>query len=142
MYGNVNRKKKADGTLYKDHFYYMSDRLDTLCDQIDDIEEKIDAVRERIQNVRQEKLSADSVYNFLICFDRMYDKFSDLEKKQFMKSFAERVDIYPQKQEDGRILKHIKFRFPVYFNDKEISGLSWDNESTVETICLLSRSTH
>ena len=22
MYGNVNRKKKKDGTLYKDHFYY------------------------------------------------------------------------------------------------------------------------
>ena len=22
MYGNVNRKKKKDGTLYKDYFYY------------------------------------------------------------------------------------------------------------------------
>ena len=35
-------------------------------------------------------------------------------------------------------LKHIKFRFPVYFGDRETQELCWDNESTVETVCLLS----
>ncbi|MCI7739645.1 MAG: hypothetical protein MSR29_09700, partial [Lachnospiraceae bacterium] len=48
-------------------------------------------------------------------------------------SFVEQVDIYEQEQPDGRFLKHIKFRFPVYFNGSEIEELSWDNESTVET---------
>ncbi len=47
----------------------------------------------------------------------------------------ERVDIYEQEQPDGRFLKHIKFRFPVYFNGKEIEEMSWDNETTVETVC-------
>lgn len=46
--------------------------------------------------------------------------------------------IYEQEQPDGRFLKHIKFRFPVYFNGSEIEELSWDNESTVETVALLS----
>ena len=55
------------------------------------------------------------------------------------KSFFERVDIYEQEQPDGRFLKHIKFRFPVYFNGKEIEEMSWDNETTVETVCLLSK---
>jgi len=27
----------------------------------------------------------------------------------------------------------------VYFGDKETQELCWDNESTVETVCLLSR---
>ena len=31
----------------------------------------------------------------------------------------EQVDIYEQEQPDGRFLKHIKFRFPVYFGDGE-----------------------
>ena len=44
-----------------------------------------------------------------------------------------------QEQLDGRFLKHIKFRFPVYFNDSEIEELSWDNESTVETVVGLQR---
>ena len=49
-----------------------------------------------------------------------------------------RVDIYEQEQPDGRFLSHIKFIFPVYFNGKEIEEMSWDNETTVETVVLLS----
>ena len=51
----------------------------------------------------------------------------------------EQVDIYEQEQPDGRFLKHIKFRFPVYFGDRETQELCWDNESTVETVAVLSR---
>ena len=60
-----------------------------------------------------------------------------MEKKEFLNSFVEQVDIYEQEQPDGRFLKHIKFRFPVYFGDRETQELCWDNESTVETVCLL-----
>jgi len=49
------------------------------------------------------------------------------------------VDIYEQEQPDGRFLKHIKFRFPVYFGDRETQELCRDNESTVETVVLLSQ---
>ena len=52
-------------------------------------------------------------------------------------SFVEQVDIYEQEQPDGRFLKHIKFRFPVYFGERETQELCWDNESTVEIVCLL-----
>ncbi len=41
-------------------------------------------------------------------------------------------------QEDGRILRSLKFRFPVFFNGKEIYELDWDKVSTVETVVLLS----
>ena len=51
----------------------------------------------------------------------------------------EQVDIYEQEQPDGRFLKHIKFRFPVYFGDRETQELCWDNESTVEAVVLLQR---
>ena len=72
-------------------------------------------------------------------FDKLYDKFTDVEKKEFLNSFVEQVDIYEQEQADGRFLKHIKFRFPVYFNGAETEELNWDNESTVETVVLLSK---
>ena len=88
--------------------------------------------------MRQQKISGDNIYQFLLYFDKLYDKFTDAEKKEFLNSFIERVDIYEQEQPDGRFLKHIKFRFPVYFNGKEIEEMSWDNETTVETVVLLS----
>lgn len=238
MYGNVNRKKKKDGTLYKDYYYYhckhrttvnghkcgyrrrwkqemvdaaveevirklvtnpkfeqairqkigsridteelekeleqlrkklrqlngaksklgqqmdsldvtdkhydrkyqdMEERLYKLYDDINSVEDEIEEVETRIYNVRQQKISGDNIYQFLLYFDKLYDKFTDAEKKEFLNSFIERVDIYEQEQPDGRFLKHIKFRFPVYFNGKEIEEMSWDNETTVETVVLISR---
>lgn len=103
------------------------------------VEEEIEEVETRIYNVHQQKISGDNIYQFLLYFDKLYDKFSDAEKKEFLNSFIERVDIYEQEQPDGRFLKHIKFRFPVYFNGKEIEEMSWDNETTVESCVLLTR---
>ena len=70
---------------------------------------------------------------------RLYDEIEGVEKKEFLNSFVEQVDIYEQEQPDGRFLKHIKFRFPVYFGDRETQELCWDNESTVEAVVLLQR---
>ena len=56
-----------------------------------------------------------------------------------MNSFVERVDIYEDEQPNGRFLKHIKFKFPVFFDVEEIQELSWDNETTVETIVLIQK---
>ena len=188
MYGNVNRKKKKDGTLYKDYFYYackhrrlvdghkcgyrkqwseekinnaveevirklvknpkfeeailnkIGSRIDTeeIEKEIEGVENNIEEVKNRLLNIRQQKISEENVYQFLLYFDKLYDKFTDLEKKEFLNSFVEQVDIYEQEQPDGRFLKHIKFRFPVYFGDRETQELCWDNESTVESIVLLS----
>ena len=60
------------------------------------------------------------LYQFLLYFDKLYDKMTDGEKKEFVKSFVEEVQLYEKEQEDGRFLKHIKFKFPVFFNgDKD-----------------------
>ena len=70
---------------------------------------------------------------------RLYDEIEGVEKKEFLNSFVEQVDIYEQEQPDGKFLKHIKFHFPVYFGDRETQELCWVNESTVETVCKLVR---
>ncbi len=69
----------------------------------------------------------------------MYDEIEGVEKKEFLNSFVEQVDIYEQERPDGRFLKHIKFHFPVYFGDRETQELCWGNESTVETVVLMSK---
>ena len=113
-------------------------RLDKLYDEIEEIETFIEAVETRLYNIKQEKISGDNVYQFLLFFDNLYDKFTDMEKKIFMKSFLEEGNIYEAEQEDGRILRSLKFRFPIFFNEQELYELDWDNESTVETVVLLS----
>jgi len=115
----------------------MQDRLYALYDDIEAVEAKITEAQSRLQNIRQQKISEDNIYQFLLYFDKLYHKFTDAEKKEFMASFVESVGIYEQEQPNGRILKSIKFRFPVYFNGIETQELSWDSESTVETAALM-----
>lgn len=125
--------------FYDRKYQDMQDRLYALYDDIEAVEAKIAEVQSRLQNIQQQKISRDNVYQFLLYFDKLYDRFTDAEKKEFLNSFVESIDIYEQEQPDGRFLKHIKFRFPVFFDGVETQELCWDNESTVESVCLLQR---
>lgn len=124
---------------YDKKYEDMQMRLDKLYDEIEEIETFIEAVETRLYNIKQEKISGDNVYQFLLFFDNLYDRFTDMEKKIFMKSFLEKGNIYEAEQEDGRILRSLKFRFPVFFNEQELYELDWDNESTVESVLLMRR---
>ena len=124
---------------YDKKYEDMQVRLDKLYDEIEEIEISIEAVETRLYNIKQEKISGDNVYQFLLFFDYLYDRFTDMEKKIFMKSFLEEGNIYEAEQEDGRILRSLKFRFPVFFDEQELYELDWDNESTVESVLLMRR---
>ena len=136
----VWRIEKIGIWRYYDRKYEdMQVRLDKLYDEIEEIETFIEAVETRLYNIKQEKISGDNVYQFLLFFDNLYDRFTDMEKKIFMKSFLEEGNIYEAEQEDGRILRSLKFRFPVFFDEQELYELDWDNESTVESVLLMRR---
>lgn len=124
---------------YDKKYEDMQVRLDKLYDEIEKIDTFIEAVETRLYNIKQEKISGDNVYQFLLFFDNLYNRFTDMEKKIFMKSFLEEGNIYEAEQEDGRILRSLKFRFPVFFNEQELYELDWDNESTVESVLLMRR---
>ncbi len=134
--------------LYEKKYRDMANRLDKLYYVIEDAESSLDEVQRRLKNVEEQKISSDNLYQFLLFFDKLYMQFTDLEKKmfmnsfvEFMNSFVERVDIYENEQADGRILNHIKFRFPVFVNGVETREISWDNSSAVECVCLLCKHT-
>lgn len=123
---------------YEKKYNDMQERLDKLYDEITDIENAIEEVETRLYNIRQDKISEDNVYQFLLFFDKLYDEFTDLEKKTFLKSFLSDVFIYEEEQKDGRILKGLRFKFPIYMNGRNVLGVDWDNESTDETVVKLS----
>ena len=100
-------------------------------------EEADDKLKTRIFNIEQDKITGKNVYKYLLYFDKFYDSFTDMEKKEFMNLLVERVDLYEEEQPDGRFLKHIKFRFPIFYDDKEIEEISLDNETTLECVVRL-----
>ena len=138
-----------DSLNVSDRFYDrkyedMQDRMNKLYEEIGSIEDEIDTISMRIDTINKKQLSKDSIYRILKSFDKIYSEFTDAEKKRFVNSFVERVDIYEEEQENGRFLKSIKFRFPIYYNGAEtqevdFSDDSWDYQRSLETVCLLSK---
>lgn len=122
---------------YEKKYDDMLSRLDALYDQIAETEEQIKETENQIRDIKQQKVSADNVYQFLLCFEQLYDQFSDADKKAFLNSFIERIEIYPERLENGQILKSIVFRFPIFYDNRLITEISWEKENTVETVCLL-----
>ena len=59
------------------------------------------------------KISADNIYQLLLAFDKLYDTFSEVEQRDFMRAFIERIDIYPEKPENGCWIRNIVFNFPM-----------------------------
>lgn len=120
--------QQMDSLDISDYFYEkkyqdMENRLYRLYDEIEVVENSMEEVKTRMLNIQQQKISEDNVYQFLLYFDKLYDRFTDLEKKEFLNSFVESVDIYEQEQPDGRFLRHIKFRFPVFSMDGKCRDL-------------------
>lgn len=124
--------------FYEQKYADMDERLCKLYENIASVEKQISEIQARIHNIQQQKITGDNVYQFLLYFDMLYDKFTDSEKKEFLQRFIECVELFPEEQPDGRFVKRIKFRFPVYFEGAEVDNLRWDNEMTVETVALLS----
>ena len=64
---------------------------------------------------------------------------SDLEKKEFFQNFIESITIYPDKKTNERIVDEIDFKFPIYYDGKEGRAIRLLNETTVETVVLMSK---
>ena len=126
-------------SMYEKKYDDLQKRFYDKYDEMALTENHMDEIQSRLAHIRRKQLSGDRIYNFLIAFDKLYDKLSDAEKKEFMGTFVESIELYPERLENGKFLKHIHFRFPVYYNGTVIDDISWENESTVESVVLLSR---
>ena len=104
---------------YDRKYQDMQDRQNVLYDRISELEEAIADIEVKISGAYEEKITTDQLYKILLNFDKMYYKMSDLEKKRFMREFIEGIELYPEKQKDGRILKQISLGFPVFYEGSE-----------------------
>ncbi len=112
-------------------------RYDEQYGRVEEIEIQIDEVKSQIQSIRQEKISGDNIYQLLLAFDEVYHSVSEVEQKEFMRAFIERIEIFSEKPKNGCWIKKIVFNFPVPVNGQEVTELPLETETMVETVVLL-----
>ena len=126
-----------DDPRYDKKISDLQRRYDAQYDKIEEIEDQLEELEEQILTIRQEKISGDNIYQMLTAFDKLYDSFSEIEKKRFMQTFIERIDIYPEKPENGCWIRNIVFNFPIPMDGKEVKELPLEDETMLEMVCLL-----
>ena len=119
-------KRKAD----------LDDRLYKMYDKIEDTESLLIEARAKKTAIEAEKLTADNIYKVLIYFDKLYAVMDEQERRQLMESLISEIHIFEERKPNGQWLKSIKFKLPIIEEDME---MSLDNDTQVETVCLLSR---
>lgn len=124
---------------YDRKYQDMHDRLDNLYDRIGDIDDQLQDVNEKIRMAYENQITSKQVYQILTCFDKIYFEMTDLEKKEFFRNFIDEIELYSERQSDGRIVKQINFNFPVYYNGNEGNAIRLPDENTVETVVLMSK---
>ena len=122
---------------YERKYQDMQERLDNLYDRISELEEMLADAEEKISASCGEQITGKQIYQFLLEFDKIYRKMTDLEKKEFMRTFIKAIELYPERDDSGRIIKQISFKFPVYYNGCEGDTIRLLNENTVESVVAL-----
>lgn len=102
-------------------------------------EDSISELEKRKESIEKQKITKENVYIILSNFDKLYDKFTDAEKKEFVNNFISKIDIWAEPDKNGKFLKSIDFNFPVYFNGNETSSICLDKETTGEYVILLTK---
>ena len=129
-----------DDAMFERKMSDLQRRYDKQYDTMQEVENDIEEVKMQLMSIRQNQLTEENIYNVLLAFDDLYDTFDPMEKKQFFRSFIERIEIYPQKREDGTYLKKLVFNFPIpSFNSGTGKEISLEYSDTLETVVLLRR---
>ena len=113
----------------------LNERIYKMYDRIDDIEKRLLESRAKKAVIEADKITADNIYKALVFFDKLYENMNDQEKRQFISSLIDEIQIHDQQQLNGQWLKSIRFKLPVI---DENLDLGLDNGTQNETVCLLS----
>jgi len=124
---------------YDERYNDLQDRLDGFYEALTEAKRNLSECETRLSNLRKNKILTDNIYKYLLMFDKVYDKMTDLERKQFYNNFIDEIQIHEDTTMDGQILKSIDFKMPIYYDGVETTHIGWDSQSHDETVCLLSK---
>mgnify|MGYP004475632347 FL=1 len=121
-----------DDEFYDDLMKTYKDGLYEINEQITVIDNNLYQNELAIQNAQGENLSVE-VYKRII--DEMIDNIDDMtdaDKKMLMNLLIEKIEIYPEKQKDGRWIKSVQFKIPLNIDGKAVDTLYFDDDKDTE----------
>ena len=104
---------------YDSEYEAVQLKIDGVYDNIETLEEKIRKLKKRMDALKKGVRSSDNIRKILDNFDLLFERMNCEERRELCRQFVEKIDVFPEEREDGRILKKIFFRFLVYYENEE-----------------------
>ena len=113
--------------------------IDNLSVKIVEYKQDLAELQNKLVAVKQNQLTKETVLKVLSHFSLFFDRMTPADKQVLLRSLVEEIQIFPEKTEDGRIIKSIKLCVPVVYENENTHKISWDKLTPVESIVCLCR---
>ncbi len=102
---------------YDSDYERIQDEIDDIYDRIESLELSLKKLKKKYEEAQKGIRSVDGIRTILQNFGKFFEKMTCEEQRELYRQFIDRIEVYPEEQEDGRILKSIWFRFPVRYGE-------------------------
>lgn len=127
--------------VYDEYYYQKYDdfqrRLDGFYSLMSSIDTDIEKTNRVIEAAKCDQISADMIIKFVEAVKDEFDIMPYELEKKVMNFFCDRVELFEERQADGRYVKSIHFRFTVLYKCFETQEIGWDMRKHVESVVLL-----
>jgi len=117
----------------------MEARLDKLYLEVSQHEEYLEELYQRLFAINKNLLTKGKILQVLQTFTRLYDVMSPIDRQTLIRTIVSEIEIFPEKQSDGRIIKRIRLAIPVVYDNEENPKIGWDKNATIESVVTMTR---
>lgn len=98
---------------YSEAFSELQDKMDVLYDRIDVLEADLEEAENERELAQNDNVVSEELEWFVSDFPKVFDKMTAQERREYCRLFIDRIEVFPEKRKDGRILKSISFTIPI-----------------------------
>ncbi len=102
-------------------------------DHIEKAEAEMERKMKKLSAAKQGIQAADRIERLLEHMGKLYGHMSCEERRKMYRYFIERIEVYPE-HPDGKIIKSIAFRFPVFYGEEDVKEDKAPDEQVVFTL--------
>ena len=120
---------------YDDDYDKLSCKIEKLYDEYDQIEKQYINASNELEKIRDNAVCEDEIFDQIANFHKIIEKMTAKEKREYCRTLIDRIEIFEDKQQDGRLLKSISLRFPVKNKEQDdlIISINCANSELTQT---------
>lgn len=119
---------------YEECYRAIQQEIEERYEEMDLVENDIANVSAKLKTVKRRSEAIRQVRDMIHQIPDLFREMTCEEKRKLYRLFIEKIEVFPEETSDGRIIKSISFKFPVFYEDWEPLSEKRADESIYYTL--------